>query len=166
MALNCSFISSRRRRIASLVLLRDDCTMSFPAMPSLSCRGRSLNRSHVTRSGPGALTGDSSRLDSPSTTEIAMLHIVVLRTAYEHSPLTRLIETIHYAKVAHHFFIKLTTLNDEIIDKDLLLNLNLYQVTYGLDFLIVLTVVCRREGGQGPYDTMWILIRVRPPLLA
>ena len=42
------------------------------------------------------------------------------------------------------FFIKLTTLNDEMIDKDLLLNLNLYQVTYGLDFLIVLTVVCRR----------------------
>ena len=42
------------------------------------------------------------------------------------------------------FFIKLTTLNDEMIDKDLLLNLNLYQVTYGLEFLIVLTAVCRR----------------------
>ena len=41
-------------------------------------------------------------------------------------------------------FIKLTTLNDEIIDKDLLFILILYQVIYGLDFLIVLTANCRR----------------------
>ena len=47
-------------------------------------------------------------------------------------------------KTGASFFIKLTTLSDEIIDKALLLNLILYQVTYGLDFLIVLTANCRR----------------------
>ena len=79
---------------------------------------------------------------------------VVLHTAYEHCLLKWLIEKNTPCESCTSSFIKLTTLNDEMIDKDLLLNLNLYQVTYGLDFLIVLTAVCRRLGGQGPYGTM------------
>ena len=42
------------------------------------------------------------------------------------------------------FLIKLTSLNDQIIDKYLLFVLNLYQVTYGLDLYIVMTALCRR----------------------
>ena len=73
-----------------------------------------------------------------------MNNIVVLCTAYEHCPLQWLIKKKTPCKCCTSFFMNLTTLNDEIIDKDSLLNLILYQVTYGLYFLIVLTANCRR----------------------
>ena len=46
--------------------------------------------------------------------------------------------------VTHHFFKRKATVNDLYIDKDLLLNLNLYPVTYGHILLVVLTAVCSR----------------------
>ena len=45
----------------------------------------------------------------------------VLCTTYKHCPLKQSIETTHFKKSCASFFIRLTTLNDAKIDKDLLL---------------------------------------------